>query len=67
LQRVPGVSSATVNFTSGSALVTWAPELIDFAQLLRRASDLGYALSPVRGDGELEAALHRQCESARVC
>ncbi|HBP0978953.1 cation-translocating P-type ATPase [Comamonas sp. Y6] len=66
LQRVPGVSSATVNFTSGSALVTWAPELIDFAQLLRRASDLGYALSPVRGGGELEAALHRQAKRIRL-
>lgn len=30
LQRVPGVVSATVNFTSGSALVTWVPESIDF-------------------------------------
>jgi len=66
LQRVPGVSSATVNFTSGSALVTWAPDLIDFVQLLRRASDLGYALSPVRGDGELEAALHRQAKRIRL-
>ena len=66
LQRVPGVVSATVNFTSGSALVTWVPESIDFPLLLRKAEGLGYALSPLKGSDELEAALQRQARKIRL-
>lgn len=64
LVKVPGVTSATVNFTSGSALVTWRPDDVDFSALQSRALKLGYALAPLAsGDGD---SLARQAQRIRT-
>lgn len=64
LAKAPGVTSATVNFTSGSALVTWRPDEIDFSALQSRALKLGYALAPLgSGGGD---SLTRQAQRIRT-
>ncbi|QII86577.1 cation-translocating P-type ATPase [Bordetella hinzii] len=64
LARLPGITSASVNFTSGSALLTWAPETVDFEQVFERARKLGYGLAPLQAaDAQ---ALPRQARRIRL-
>lgn len=64
LVKVPGVTSATVNFTTGSALVTWRPDEVDFSALQSRAQKLGYPLAPL-GSGAGDS-LTRQAQRIRT-
>ncbi|ANY15162.1 heavy metal translocating P-type ATPase [Bordetella pseudohinzii] len=64
LARLPGITSASVNFTSGSALLTWTPETVDFEQVFERARKLGYGLAPLQAADA--RALPRQARRIRL-
>lgn len=64
LLRLPGVTSASVNFTSGSALLTWDPDSIDFTEVFARAEALGYELAPLQSADD--GALARQAARIRM-
>ncbi|GAB3628138.1 copper-translocating P-type ATPase [Pandoraea terrae] len=63
--RADGITSAVVNFTSGTALLVWEPDIVDFEQIVDRVTRLGYTLTPVSRSGEVEAALARQAQRIR--
>ncbi len=66
IEKVPGVLSSNVNFTSGAALVHWDPEEFDFNRLFDRVYDLGYEMSPLLDSNELNQSLLDQTSRIRL-
>lgn len=66
IEKVPGVLSSNVNFTSGAALVRWDPEQFDFNRLFGRVHDLGYEMSPLLDSNELNQSLLAQASRIRL-
>src|SRR5690606_31684953 len=64
IEKVPGVVASNVNFTSGAALVQWEPDSFDFGTLFERVHRLGYEMSPLLDNNELDRSL--QAQAARI-
>lgn len=58
--RVKGVSSATVNFTSASAMLTWDPDSMDFTKLVGVVENLGYEIVLMADEDSALKALQKQ-------
>ncbi|MDN5873551.1 MAG: cation-translocating P-type ATPase, partial [Sinobacteraceae bacterium] len=66
IEKVPGVLTSNVNFTSGAALVHWDPDDFDFNGLFSRVHELGYELSPLLDSNELNRSLLAQASRIRL-
>lgn len=66
IEKVPGVLSSHVNFTSGAALVHWDPAEFDFQRLFDCVDALGYELSPLLDNNELNQSLMAQASRIRL-
>ncbi|MDY0309331.1 MAG: cation-translocating P-type ATPase [Castellaniella sp.] len=66
IDKVPGVLDSHVNFTSGSALVRWDPVQFDFQALFDRVQGLGYEMSPLLDDSEVNRSLDKQAVRIRL-
>lgn len=66
IDKAPGVLESNVNFTSGSALVRWEPARFDFQKLFDRVQGLGYEMSPLLDDNEVNRSLEKQASRIRL-
>lgn len=63
IARVPGVTSASISFAGGSALIRWNPGSFDLDELLSRVERLGYRIVPLIEADQMERRIDAEARS----